>query len=686
MRLFLLLGLMVVSQIASVYAAQDAHRMDSLKGALAAERVDTERVQLLNALSGEYRSINSDSALRYAESALRLAEERKQISGIGTALTHLGSIYRNLGDYPRALAFLRRAVMVADSSRNKKLLANALNGIGIVYIRQGSNERALETLLRSLRIAEQIGDKRDAASALDNIGVIHARQGDSARAFAALFRALSLATELQDKRMSAIALNDIAMTHRTVKQYDSSLWYCQRSLVLKKSIGDKQGSALTLNGLGLVYRLQGKYDAALEQFFQALALQIDLKFQPGVAMVLADIAQTYFKQGRFPQSIDYAERCLTVARGIGAKTELRNAYQTLANVHDSLRNPTLSYVYFRLYTAMKDSIFNEEIARRAADMSDRYESDVREQRIKLLEQERTLQRLDLERKNLVVLALVAVGVLVLGLLLVLVGRIRYRLAAEAALREKNTQLEAAHGESERLLLNMLPATIADRLKRGEVTIADRYDSVTVLFADIVGFSTISASLTPEELITLLDSIFSDIDAIANRYTLEKIKTVGDSYMLVGGLPEPSNDHVERITKAAFAIRNVIAQTAIATGIPMHMRIGVHVGAVVAGVIGKKKFVYDLWGDTVNTASRMESHGEAGKIHISEEVYRALVHHAGVYHPKLTVPVAAVPAAAVPAATVPATSVVQGFVFEERGEIDIKGKGAMRTWFVEPIEQ
>jgi adenylate cyclase len=188
------------------------------------------------------------------------------------------------------------------------------------------------------------------------------------------------------------------------------------------------------------------------------------------------------------------------------------------------------------------------------------------------------------------------------------------------------------------------------LKSGERAIAERFESVTVLFADIVGFTKLSATNTPEELVQGLNTLFEQFDTLAQKYGLEKIKTIGDAYMVAGGLPERSQDHCERVAQfaleAQIVMENITLRTS--TGERVQVRIGIHTGEAVAGVIGTSKFSYDLWGDTVNTASRMESHGEAGKVHVSEEVF---------------------------------TLLKDTFAFEKRGEIEIKGKGVMQTYFL-----
>jgi len=209
-------------------------------------------------------------------------------------------------------------------------------------------------------------------------------------------------------------------------------------------------------------------------------------------------------------------------------------------------------------------------------------------------------------------------------------------------------------KTERILHNVLPPAIAQRLKSGETTIAERYEEVTVLFADIVGFTELSARLAPEVLVQSLNRIFSRFDALSRRLRLEKIKTIGDCYMVVAGLPDPLPDQAERVAQMALAMRDAVRDLSRELPFPdgvvpeLRLRIGIHAGPAVAGVIGTEKFAYDLWGDTVNLASRMESHGEPGTIHCSTPVYTRL-------HPR--------------------------YQFTERGEIPIKGKGRMATYFL-----
>jgi adenylate cyclase len=214
--------------------------------------------------------------------------------------------------------------------------------------------------------------------------------------------------------------------------------------------------------------------------------------------------------------------------------------------------------------------------------------------------------------------------------------------------EAEAQLETARLKSENLLLNILPQSIAERLKERQGAIADRFDHATILFADIVNFTSMSERMSPVMLVEMLDAVFSRFDRLCDHYGLEKIKTIGDAYMVAAGIPVPRADHAEAVAKMALDMGRVLSELKEEAFRKLNIRIGIHTGPVVAGVIGHRKFAYDLWGDAVNTASRMESHGAAGRIHVSREVYELLKDR---------------------------------FTFEHRGRIPVKGKGELETWFL-----
>jgi adenylate cyclase len=231
-----------------------------------------------------------------------------------------------------------------------------------------------------------------------------------------------------------------------------------------------------------------------------------------------------------------------------------------------------------------------------------------------------------------------------------VATVAFTLLASFA-HERNTALLALRAEQEKaeaLLLNILPRSIAERLKAAAATIADDFGAASILFADVVGFTPLAERLHPAEMVGILDQLFSRFDALVEQHGLEKIKTIGDCYMAAAGVPDPDTDHARKAALLALAMQDVLATSAQSGRPALELRIGINSGPVVAGVIGTKRFLYDLWGDAVNTASRMESHGTPGAIQITRATYEL---------------------------------VKDDFVCEPRGTIDVKGKGPMETWYL-----
>lgn len=225
---------------------------------------------------------------------------------------------------------------------------------------------------------------------------------------------------------------------------------------------------------------------------------------------------------------------------------------------------------------------------------------------------------------------------------------RTSIELEGRVRERTADLAYERERSEQLLLKILPASIANKLKASSGSLAEQFDEVSILFADVVGFTALSEQISPRDLVALLDNLFSRFDSLTETLNLEKIKTIGDAYMVASGIPQPRSDHAEAIAMMAIGIQQEVQKFNQERGTTLSIRIGINSGPVVAGVIGRKKFLYDLWGDAVNTASRMESYSAPGAIQVSETTMHKLK---------------------------------AKFVLEKRGDIDVKGKGKMTTYWL-----
>jgi adenylate cyclase len=245
--------------------------------------------------------------------------------------------------------------------------------------------------------------------------------------------------------------------------------------------------------------------------------------------------------------------------------------------------------------------------------------------------------------SLMVTALVTNAVVSCGTLLLIASYVLGEIA------RAETAAEREYERSERLLTNILPLPIAARLKNeGNVVIADRHDEASILFTDLEGFTAQASDMTPEDLVQFLNRVFSDFDRLVERHGLEKIKTTGDAYMVVSGVPTPRSDHAQALAVLALEMRAAAAEWRDPRGRTVPLRMGMSSGPVVAGIVGTRKFFYDVWGDAVNVAARMETTGSAGKIQVSQDIYERLRDE---------------------------------FVLESRGEIEVKGKGRMQTWFL-----
>ncbi len=332
---------------------------------------------------------------------------------------------------------------------------------------------------------------------------------------------------------------------------------------------------------------------------------------------------------------------MDLSKAIKAKTEIGNSYLGIAMADSALGNYKTALVNYKLYTVYKDSMFNDDNTKKLTQASMQYEFDKKQLADSLKNaQVRKLAAAKLEKQK--AYTFMGLG----GVLLLLI--LSYVIYRSYKGQKKSTQIIAAEKQkSDALLLNILPEEVAEELKEKGNIQAKLFDEVSVLFTDFVNFTETSEQLTPQQLVQELNECFTAFDNIIERNGLERIKTIGDAYMAACGLPTSNPAHAQKTVQAALEISDFIAQRKLKERV-FEIRIGINSGSVVAGIVGVKKFAYDIWGDTVNIAARMESSSEAGKVNISETTYQL---------------------------------VKDDFTFEYRGEIEAKNKGMLKMYFV-----
>jgi class 3 adenylate cyclase/Tfp pilus assembly protein PilF len=589
-----------------------------------------------------------DSAYQLAEAMLAYSEEKQYAEGKAKGYSIQGITFAIKGDNAQALDHYERSLEVYHETGIKKGVSDVLNNMGGIHARQGNYPKALDCYERSLKIKQKIGDKGAISNSLGNIGLIYQEQEDYPKALEYFERSLAIDNEIENKSGIGHCLHNIGIIHFHQNELSKSLEHFQGALKIWEDVGDKSRIGTTLQNIGNVYKKQGDYSKALDHYDRGLMIQEEMGNKMGIALALNNFGSVYNLQGKNQRAIDRCRQGLEIAEEIGAIAKQRRACECLYEANKGLGNDKKALAFFERVQVLNDSLNETETAKKLQ----RYEFD-KELLADSLQQEEEKHAIELAHQKEVAgkdktrNMLVGGGLLLLLIAGGLFSRNRY-------VNRSKKQIQKEKDRSEELLLNILPEEVAEELKEKGAAEAQLIDQVTVLFTDFKGFTALSEKLSPKELVDDLNTCFSEFDRITAKYGIEKIKTIGDAYMAAGGLPTPNDTHATDVIQAALEMRDFVEvgkAKKIEAGLPFfEVRIGVHTGPVVAGIVGVKKFQYDIWGDTVNTASRMESSGEVGQVNISEATYDLVKNE-------------------------------QGFSFTSRGKIQAKGKGEMEMYFV-----
>ena len=670
--------------------------LDSLLAELPKAKEDTNKVNLLSKISDEYSDIKPSQGVIYGEKGIALSESLHFKSGMAACLYASGINHRAQTNYPKALELFLKALNINEAIGDKSGIARNIGAIGLMYDFQTNYQKALEYYLKALNIYENLGNKSGMAKNMLNIGTIYAIQSNYPKALEYQLKAKSIYETLGDKSGMAMILTNIGTIFSDKKNYSKALENYLKSLSLYEALGDKSGIAISVENVGEIYFFNRNYPKTLDHYLKALRIYEELGDKIGVARNIGNIGIVYENQNNYANALDYDLKSLSLNKTLGDKygiatnikhigsvyrrmakdsviqNERRKEYLTrsisnlesaakifkeisalndyqdvqyfLSEAYELNKQYGKALIAFKEHTTYKDSIFSEEKNNELTRKEFDFTYAKREDSIKLeTEKKDAINKVALSNQKTMTNASLAGTVLLLLVALVSIKAYRQKHKANAIITQEKQKSEA-------LLLNILPEEIAEELKLKGSATAKHFDEVTVLFTDFVNFTKHSERLSPTELVASLNECFTAFDAIIERNGLEKIKTIGDAYMAVCGLPVSDADHATKSVKAALEIRDYVAirnQTHGAEG--FEIRIGLHSGSVVAGIIGVKKFAYDIWGDTVNFAARMESSGATGKVNISENTYQLVKNQ---------------------------------FTFEHRGKISAKNKGEVDMYFVE----
>ncbi len=684
-RVLLFTVLIVISSQLLLSKKQGQEKLDSLLNVLPKAKKDTAQVSLMSELSREIQFTNPDKGIKYGERGVKLATELDWEKGIadnnvaiglnytlgksdfakgklyfekalktyeeldlkqelGKTLVNIGIVFQNQSLYTEAIEKYEEALVLFEQLKEEERIASTLGNIGFIYRSQSDYAKALGYYQRSLSIFEKLGNKNGIATNLGNIGMLYDYQSDYSRAIDYYKKALVIKKELGDKMGEAALLANIGSVYLAQNNYDSALQNFELSVDLFEDLGNRYGVASLLSNIGIVHQYKYEYIEALENYKEAINIYDELGSRTGVASNLGNIGELYFslsqdsvmseirktnylislnKQENLSKSISNYSEAIKILEEVG---DLYTRYKFILGLSNSYQlngDYEKSLEMYKEYVILKDSVFTEKSQSQIANLEAIRENENKDKELEI-------QNLEITQAKNERWAFIG-GAIGIAFIAIIVFRQRQR--------------------SEKLLLNILPMKIAKRLKKKERLIADDIECASIVFIDLVGFTAYSKDRKASDVLQMLNDVFDKFDGLIVKYGLEKIKTIGDGYMAAAGVPEPCEDHSVRATNFSLDIHIVLKEINAKMNTDIHARVGIESGPIVAGVIGEMKFAYDLWGDSVNTASRMESTGTPGLVHISSNVKREL------------------------------DTQTHNFKFEELEPMQVKGKGEMITYMV-----
>ena len=635
-----LITLLIIALLGVNCFAQDQHLIDSLSTLLKTAKEDTIKANILYSLSTTYIGINPDRATELANQCLTLSEHIDFKRGIGNAYSVIGCTHDVKGNYLPALEFNKKSLKVREEIRDKKGIAGSINNIGLIYYSLGNYPEALKNYFSALKMNEELGNKKWQAINLSNIGNIYIKQGNYPEALKNHFAAIKIYVEIGNKLDLADSYNNVGLTYGKQSNYAEALKNLFASLKINEEIGEKEGIALSYKNFGNIYEDQSNYPEALKNYFASLKMAKEIGAEQSISLAYLNIGNVYTKLKKYNAASEYLDKGILLSKEIGALEGIKDGYLRLATLDSSKSNFKQAYEHHKQFIIYRDSLVNNEYTKKTVALQMNYDFDKKQDSLIALQAKKDLIYYNEKNKQRLLRNGFIGGFAVMALF------------AGIFFRQRN-KIKKGKQKSDELLLNILPYEVAEELKDTGTSKAKNFDEATVMFTDFKDFTKISEEMSPEELVKEIDTCFSAFDSIIQKYGVEKIKTIGDAYMCAGGLPVANHSHAEDVVKAALEIRDFMTnhnKEKVAKGeVPFEIRIGINSGPVVAGIIGVRKFAYDIWGDTVNLANRMESHGGAGKVNISRNTYELIE---------------------------------QKFICTHRGKIMTKGKGEVDMYFVE----
>ena len=607
-----------------------------------------ERLVSIHRLARSLMYSNPDSSISLALVEFQYAEAQRDSPFMANALNLQGGSLTLKGDFAGALDKFYRMLEIREALLDTSGIAGAYNNIGNIYFHKGDYNKALSYYIRSLHHEQMLPGEAGIATSYINIGSIYALQEEYDRASDYFKRALSLYEKHDETNGMASCYANLGNIYKSLDSMAIARDYYLKGVPLMETTNDYYNLGILYANLATLYYQAEQFDTMFQYFEKSEALRNALDDRLGLSRLQADRGQAYVHLGRYRQAVHDCERSYDLASKYNAFADMHEACECLYKAHKGLNQNEIALTYHETLARLDDSIALDKANIQLQSME--FVAKVKEDSLAREEEKLNLEERhaqELHQKSTQRNILLGAGSTLLILLVVL-----YQVYLRT--RKKKDEIEAAKHRTDELLLGNLPPDVASELITTGKTSAREFDNVTVLFTDFVGFTLSSQEKAPAEILAELEEVYAAFDEIIGRHGVRKIKSIGDGYMAAGGLPVASAETVRQTVLAALELQAFVQaynekQTALGKA-PVGMRVGLHTGPVIAGIIGFQNFQYDLWGDTVNLANRMEAHGIPGEVNISRAIFELLQD-------------------------------APDLIFTSRGPIDVKGREGVEMWLV-----
>ncbi len=620
---------------------------DSLLHLLTTTLPDTTRIDVLGKLSKTLLSTNTDQAIAYAQEAVDLSTQVGDAERSAYMLKSVGLGYYYKGEFVEVLDYWRASLEEFKKINHPKGISNLLSNIGAVYSTTGDYTKALEYHLEALRIAEKQKDDFRRATVLQNLGAVYSNNGQFELSKTYYQQAMTICQSIDYQECIGLVSLNLSEVYENMENLPEAVVWMKKAKEIMAATKSPMLSETLAKSSNLKIK-EKKFEAALQEAKSAYDLAASSNNKTALQMSLIVLGNIYTQTLNEEQAIYAFQESIQLGKKIGINNNMQVAYKGLIDAYRNKGNFLDALTAQDSLESINQTIYDLERDKKLSNLQLEFDLEKREAEIALLNADNALKNQQIAKAKVERNFLTAIA----AFLFLLIGGIGYLYQYS---QKKNKIISEERNKSDHLLKNILPPETAEELKKNGVVQPKSYEEITVLFTDFVGFTKKAASNSPEIIVSSIDYYFKEFDKIISDNQLEKIKTMGDAYMCAGGLHIADNHHgtiTKNTIKAAFQILQFVKQTAANPPlgiVPFQIRIGIDSGPVVAGVVGQSKFQYDIWGDTVNVAARMEANSEPNKINVSENIYQQLK---------------------------------DSLEFLYRGTIDVKNKGLMKMYFYE----